>query len=57
MGSFRRAASTNGLIVTVKQNDGQTYERRRDQTREEIALVRIELEDARIEEIDVEVPS
>jgi hypothetical protein len=34
--------------------DSAAYERQRDKVRENIALIRIELEDARIEEIDVE---
>ena len=37
-----------------KRIDATSYERQRDKLREEIALVRIEVEDARIEEIDVE---
>jgi hypothetical protein len=37
-----------------KQIDSQTYERQRDKLREEVALTRIELEDARLDEIDVE---
>jgi hypothetical protein len=37
-----------------KQIDSQTYERQRDRLREEVALARIELEDARLDEIDVE---
>lgn len=37
-----------------KRIDSATYERLRDKLREEIALCRIELEDVRLEEIDVE---
>ena len=37
-----------------KQIDRQTYERQRDKLREDVALIRIELEDARLDEIDVE---
>ena len=50
----RREIVLEDAFVFDKRIDTQTYERRRDQTREDIALVRIELEDARIEEIDVE---
>jgi hypothetical protein len=34
--------------------DSETYERQRDLLREEIAMARIELDDARLEQIDVE---
>jgi site-specific DNA recombinase len=37
-----------------KQIDSQTYERQRDKLREDVALARIELEGARLDEIDVE---
>jgi hypothetical protein len=37
-----------------KEIDRATYERQRDKLREDIALVRIELEDAKLEEIDIE---
>ena len=40
--------------VYEKRVDSATYERQRDKLREDIALVRIELEDAQLEEIDVE---
>jgi hypothetical protein len=36
--------------------DRATYERQRDVLREQIARIRLELEDARVEEIDVEGP-
>jgi len=37
-----------------KRIDATTYERQRDKLREDIALVRLELDDARLDEIDVE---
>ena len=36
-----------------KRIDATTYERQRDKLREDIALVRLELDDARLDEIDV----
>ena len=41
-------------FVFERRVDAATYERQRDKLREELALARIELEDARLEEIDVE---
>ena len=37
-----------------REIDRPTYERQRDKLREDIALVRIELEDAKLDEIDLE---
>ncbi len=50
----RREAMLEEAFLYEKRIDAKTYERQRDTMREDIALVRIELEDARLEEIDVE---
>jgi hypothetical protein len=47
-------ARNEDAFVYEKRIDVATYERQRDKMREDIALVRIELEDARLEEVDVE---
>lgn len=49
-----REALLEDAFLYEKRIDVVTYERQRDKMREDIALVRIELEDARLEEIDVE---
>ena len=50
----RRETLLDDAWVYEKRIDSGTYERQRDKLREDIALCRIELEDARVEEIDVE---
>ena len=49
-----REGQLDEAFVYEKKIDSGTYERQRDRLREDIALCRIELEDARVEEIDVE---
>lgn len=50
----RRERSLDAAFVCERRIDGPTYESRRDEIREAIALARIALDEARIEEIDVE---
>jgi hypothetical protein len=50
----RREGLLDEAYLYDKRIDRPTYERQRDKLREEIALARIELDDARLEEIDVE---
>jgi hypothetical protein len=50
----RREVSLEESFIYDRAIDRATYERHRDKLREEIALVRIEEEDARVEEIDVD---
>ena len=50
----RRENRLDEVFLYERGIDRETYERQRDRLREEIALARIEEEDARIEEIDVE---
>ena len=50
----RRETQLDDAWVYGKRINSGTYERQRDKLREDIALCRIELEDARVEEIDVE---
>jgi DNA invertase Pin-like site-specific DNA recombinase len=50
----RREAQLEDAFVYERRIDAESYERQRDRMRQDIAFVRIELEDARLEEIDVE---
>jgi hypothetical protein len=50
--NFVRPDTTN--LLYEKQIDSLTYERRRDKVGEEITLARIELEDSRLDEVDLE---
>ena len=50
----RREDHVESEFLYGKRIDAVTYERQRDKLREDIALVRMELEQARLEEIDVE---
>ena len=50
----RREALLDEAFLYQKQIDPKTYERQRDKVREEITLARIELEDSRLDELDVE---
>jgi hypothetical protein len=50
----RREAALDDAYVFERRVDASTYERQRDMLREEIALVQIELEDARIDVVDIE---
>jgi site-specific DNA recombinase len=50
----RRETLLVEAFVYQKQIDPKTYERQRDKVREEITLARIELEDRRLDELDVE---
>ena len=53
-GAATPGALLDAAFVFERRIDGSTYESRRDEIREEIALARLALDDARIEEIDVE---
>jgi len=53
-GLQRREALLDEGFLFARSIDNATYERQRDKVREEIALARIELEDANLEEIDLE---
>ncbi len=53
-GLRHREAQLDEAYVYEKRIDSGTYERQRDKLREDIALCRIELQDARVDEIDVE---
>jgi hypothetical protein len=50
----RKEAALEDAYVYKRRVDSITYERQRDKLREEIALCEIELEDARIDAIDIE---
>jgi hypothetical protein len=50
----RRESILEDAFLYEKRIDTASYERQRDKIREDIALARIELEDARVDEIDVE---
>ena len=50
----RRESVLEEAFLYEKRIDSASYERQRDKMREDIALARIELEDARIDEIDIE---
>ena len=50
----RRESLLEDAFLYEKRIDSVSYERQRDKIREDIALARIELEDARIDEIDAE---
>ena len=50
----RREALLEDAFLYAKKIDAITYERQRDTMREQIALATIELEDARLDQIDVE---
>ena len=50
----RREALLDEAFLYQKQIDAKTYERQRDKVREETTLARIELEDSRLDEFDVE---
>ena len=50
----RRESILEDAFLYEKRIDTASYERQRDKIREDIALGRIELEDARVAEIDVE---
>ena len=49
-----RESTLEDAYVFDKRIDAITYERQRDRLREEIALARLELDDAQLDEIDVE---
>ena len=50
----RRESILEDAFLYEKRIDSASYERQRDKIREDIALARIELEDARVDEIDIE---
>ena len=50
----RREEQLEDAFLYTKKIDAITYERQRDTMREQIALATIELEDARLDQIDVE---
>ncbi len=50
----RRESILEDAFLYEKRIDSASYERQRDKIREDIALARIELEDARLDEIDIE---
>jgi DNA invertase Pin-like site-specific DNA recombinase len=50
----RREAILEDAFLYDRRIDDDTYQQQRDKLREDIAIVRIELEDARLEELDVE---
>jgi hypothetical protein len=50
----QREALVDEAFLYKREIDQPTYERQRDKLREDIALVRIELEDAKLDEIDLE---
>lgn len=49
-----RESILEDAFLYEKRIDSASYERQRDKIRENIALARIELEDARVDEIDIE---
>ena len=50
----RRERVLDDAFLYERRIDAATYQRQRDQLREEIAVARISLEDARVEEVDLE---
>ena len=50
----QKEARLEEAFLYQRHIDAETYERQRDKIREEIALAQIELEDAKLEEIDIE---
>jgi hypothetical protein len=50
----RREAILEDAFLYDRRIDDDTYQQQREKLREDIAIVRIELEDARLEELDVE---